>query len=190
MSISIDMKLIDLSTRRISYSYNFEIRPCLLISLIHFEFQVTHLSEESVIILIQERKQSLKSLFLDGESLTDRTFTHLLLCQNLEELGISFAEEMDENGIFSIAQLKKLKLLKLKRAKKVKADNFVTLFANNNLKQLENLDLSECVQVNDEVIQTLALGCPNLDKVVLNWCWDIRDSGLEYLIRYSNNITR
>ena len=38
--------------------------------------------------------------------------------------------------------------------------------------------LSECVQVNDEVIKTLAIECPLLKKVTLNWCWDIRDSGL------------
>ena len=123
------------------------------------------MSEDSVITLIQERKSTLKALYLDGESLSDQTFTHLFVCQKLEELGISFAEEMDENGIFAIAQLHKLRLLKLKRAKKVKADDFVTLFANKNLPELQDLDLSECVQVNDEVIQTLALGMDTKDMV-------------------------
>ena len=92
-------------------------------------FQVTHLSEDSVITLIQQRQESLKCLYLDGESLTDETFRHLFLCQKLQELGISFAEEMDENGILAISQLSQLTVLKLKRAKKVKADDFVTLFA-------------------------------------------------------------
>ena len=48
---------------------------------------------------------------------------------------------MDENGILSISKLNQLKVLKLKRAKKVKADDFVTLFANKNLFKLQNLDL-------------------------------------------------
>ena len=85
---------------------------------------------------------------------------------------------MEENGILAIAQLKQLHVLKLKRDKKVKADDFVSLFANKNLCKLQDLDLSECVQVNDEVIKTLAIECPHLEKVMLNWCWDIRDSGL------------
>ena len=91
--------------------------------------------------LIQERQQTLKCLYLDGESLSDQTFGNLFLCQKLQELGISFAEEMDENGILSISKLNQLKVLKLKRAKKVKADDFVTLFANKNLGKLQNLDL-------------------------------------------------
>jgi len=152
--------------------------------------EVTHLSEDSVITLIQQRQETLKCLYLDGESLTDETFRHLFLCQKLQELGISFAEEMDENGILAISQLSKLIVLKLKRAKKVKADDFVTLFAKKNLCKLQDLDLSECVQVNDEVIKTLAIECPSLEKVMLNWCWDIRDSGLEFLIRYARNIIR
>ena len=111
----------------------------------HLEYlnieEVTHLSEDSVITLIQERQQTLKCLYLDGESLSDQTFGNLFLCQKLQELGISFAEEMDENGILSISKLNQLKVLKLKRAKKVKADDFVTLFANKNLGRLQNLDL-------------------------------------------------
>ena len=81
----------------------------------------------------------------------------MFLCQNLTELGISFAEEMDEAGVEAIAQLNKLQVLKLKRAKKVIADDFVTLFANKNLGFLSDLDLSECVQINDEVIKTIGM---------------------------------
>lgn len=103
--------------------------------------------------------------------------------QNLESLGISFAEDMGQDGIESIAQLHQLRLLKLKRAKNVKADDFITLFAEANLRQLQDLDLSECTQVNDEVIKTLAIECPHLQKVMLNWCWEIRDAGMEFLIR-------
>ena len=151
--------------------------------------EVTHLSEDAMITLIQERKDTLKTLYVDGESLSDQTFKHLFLCQNLQELGISFAEEMGENGIYAISQLHQLRILKLKRAKKVKSDDFVTLFARKNLASLHCLDLSECVQVSDDVIKTLALECPKLDKVMLNWCWEIRDEGLEFLTRYANEIS-
>lgn len=152
--------------------------------------EVTHLSEESVITLITERKSSLKCLYLDGESLSDKSLKHLFLCQKLQELGISFAEEIGELGIAAISQLSKLTILKLKRAKKVPADDFITLFANKTLPVLRHLDLSECVQVNDEVVQTLALGCPLLETVMLNWCWEIRDAGLEFLVRYCNEIIK
>ena len=39
-----------------------------------FFFQVTHLSEESVITLLNERKDTLKSLHLEGESSSDKSF--------------------------------------------------------------------------------------------------------------------
>ena len=74
-----------------------------------FFSQVTHLSEESVITLLNERKDTLKSLYLDGESLSDKSFSHLRICQNLEELGISFAEDIGELGIDSISKLHNLK---------------------------------------------------------------------------------
>ena len=163
-------------------SYNCEFLESLNIE------EVTHLTEESVITLIQRRKDTLKSLFLDGESLSDKTFQHLHLCQNLQEFGISFAEEMGDLGITALSQLTQLKRLKLKRAKQVIADDFITLFANKNLEHLEDLDLSECAQVSNEVIQTLAIGCPNLQILRLNWCWEVGDIGVEFLIRYCNQI--
>ena len=151
---------------------------------------MTHLSEESVVTLINERKNTLRSLYLDGESLSDQTFKHLFLCQKLEELGISFAEDMDELGVDAISKLHNLRILKLKRAKKVVADDFISLFANRALKNLVQIDLSECVQINDEVIKTIAIGCPKLESIMLHWCWDIRDQGMEFLIRYCNNIEK
>ena len=96
---------------------------------------------------------------------------------------------MQELGITALTQLHHLKRLKLKRAKKVVADDFITLFASKNLEKLENLDLSECVLITNEVIQTLAIGCPNLKILKLNWCWEIQDIGIEFLIRYCNQIT-
>ena len=78
----------------------------------------------------------------------------------------------------------------MKRAKKVIADDFISLFANRSLENIEKLDLSECVQINDEVIKTIALGCPMLECLMLNWCWDVRDQGMEFLIRYCNSIKK
>ena len=118
---------------------------------------MTHLSEESVITLISQRKSTLKSLYLDGESLSDQTFQHIFLCQKLEELGISFAEEIGTNGVEAISKLHNLRRLKLKKAKKVVADDFITLFANKTLEHLIHLDLSECALINDEVIQTIGM---------------------------------
>ena len=141
-----------------------------------------------MITLITQRKSTLKSLYLDGESLSDQTFQHIFLCQKLEELGISFAEEIGTNGVEAISKLHNLRRLKLKKAKRVAADDFITLFANKTLEHLIHLDLSECALINDEVIQTIAIGCPKLQYLILNWCWDIRDQGMEFLIRYSNKI--
>jgi F-box/leucine-rich repeat protein 2/20 len=152
--------------------------------------EVTHLSEESVITLINERRNTLTCLYLDGESLSDTTFKHLFECSKLEELGISFAEDIGESGITAISQLGQLRILKLKRAKKVAADDFITLFANKKLGNVIHLDLSECVQLDDECVITIALACPKLERLVLNWCWEIQDKGLEFMVQYCNAIIK
>ena len=184
-----NLKSLNLFNSRLFDSGDLEcLSNCEALENLNIE-EVTHLTEESVITLIQRRKDTLKSLFIDGESLSDKTFQHLHLCQNLQELGISFAEEMQDLGITALSQLTQLRRLKLKRAKKVEADDFITLFANRNLQHLEDLDLSECAQVNNEVIQTLAYSCHKLRILRLNWCWEIGDAGVEFLIRYCNQIT-
>ena len=184
-----NLKSLNLFNSRLFDSGDLEcLSNCEALENLNIE-EVTHLTEESVITLIQRRKDTLKSLFIDGESLSDKTFQHLHLCQNLQELGISFAEEMQDLGITALSQLTHLRRLKLKRAKKVEADDFITLFANRNLQHLEELDLSECAQVNNEVIQTLAYSCHKLRILRLNWCWEIGDAGVEFLIRYCNQIT-
>ena len=58
-----------------------------------------------MITLLNESKDTSKSLYLGGKSLSDKSFKHLRTCQNLEELGISFAEEIGELGIDSISKL-------------------------------------------------------------------------------------
>ncbi len=135
--------------------------------------EVTHLSDESVTVLLLERRDTLKSLILDGESLSDKSLCNLFICTKLEELGICFAEDMSSQGIEAVAKLSNLKSLRLKRAKQVTASEFIDMFCEGQLVNLTDLDLSECVQLDNDCLSTIASNCTKLEKLTLNWCWEV-----------------
>ena len=152
--------------------------------------EVTHLSDESVTVLLLERRETLKALHLDGESLTDASLSNLFICTKLEELGICFAEEMDLQGIESVSKLNNLRMLKLKRAKKVTASAFVDMFSGGQLACLTSLDLSECALLNNECLFTIASNCPLLEHLVLNWCWEVSDEGMISIVEACKNLIK
>ena len=44
------------------------------------------------------------------------------------------------------------------------------------------LDLGRCYEIDDEVVKTIALNCPNLESLALNGCKKLTDFGMKYLI--------
>ena len=50
----------------------------------------------------------MKMLWIDGESLTDSSFSHFGKMVSLELLSVSFADNIGETGITAIASLNKL----------------------------------------------------------------------------------
>lgn len=160
---------------------------CTLLEELNIE-EVTHLSDACVVKLLHERKDSLKVLYLDGESLTDQSFRHLSICKKLQELGICFAEEISDDGMEAISSLRWLTTLKLRRAKTLQAIDYTTTFSANHLARLKCLDLSESAMLNDQSIIEIATNCPKLQTLILNWCWEIRDVGMEHVVLYCNDL--
>ena len=70
------------------------------------------------------------------------TYQNLILCQNLEELGIRCAENLCDSEVNALKKLKKLKTLEL-IFPNISSNGFSTLFDNMNLENLEKLKLND-----------------------------------------------
>ena len=133
-------------------------RVCVNLEYLNLE-EVTHLSPESLASLIVSRKDSLKTLLMDGEYYTDEFYRHLGTLKHLENLGIAFADSIASQGMEAIADLGRLTSLKLMRAKELPPIDFVTTFSSQKLSKLSVLNLSECCLLDDSSLAAVATTC-------------------------------
>ena len=129
--------------------------------------EVTHLCIPSLGSLILARKDTLKTLLLDGEYVTDEFFRHLGKCRKLECLGIAFADSISSQGMEAISELSKLTSLKLMRAKDLPPIEFITTFSSPKMERLTSLNLSECCLLDDNSLTAIATTC-RLLRVLIN----------------------
>ena len=120
---------------------------------------------------------------------TDRT--GLFIGQNLthlEHLGISFCNHLTDESLRSFSALQKLHSLRLKKGSNFTHTAFEYLFTqltgSENLKSESNprmhtLELMECQNLNDSSLQLIANRFPNLHHLVISWCYQITDVGME-----------
>ena len=140
--------------------------------------EVNYLSDEAMLYFIGRRKGKLKHLILDGESLTDKSFVALGELSRLELLSISFADNMQSQGLAAIAKLQHLEYLKVRRGREILANDFWSAFGGGNLKNLLYLNLAECSNLADLGLMAIAKNCPNLGTLDLSWCWELTDNSL------------
>ena len=84
-----------------------------------------------------------------------------LISLKLSEPNLSDSRIRSVNLIWA---LKRLKVLHVKFAKYVNNSNWILLFGNKNMKQLEELDLTGSSGVDEEVSGMIFSNCPNLKK--------------------------
>ena len=73
---------------------------------------MNYLSDSSVTYLMSERGPALTHLWLDGESLTDRSFSTFHKLQRLELLSVSFCDSLGAEGLRAISRLPRLEWLR------------------------------------------------------------------------------
>ena len=148
-------------------------------SLQYFNMEeVTLLSDDAMNYFIDGVQNSIRDLLIDGESLTDNSFKHLSKCKRLEKLGVTFADSMESDGLQAISRLSRLKWLKVRRGKSLNDSDFVRAFKEEKLKNLTNLDLSECAGLEDRGMDIIAHNCPDLVYLTLDWCWELTDESI------------
>ena len=69
---------------------------------------MNYLTDEAVNSFLDLRGVNMKMLWLDGESLSDESFSNFHKMEKLELLSISFCDTMGSAGLKSISQLSKL----------------------------------------------------------------------------------
>ena len=128
-------------------------------------YQVNYLSDACVNHLLDVRGSDLRKLWIDGESLSDASFSNFHKMGQLELLSISFSDNLGHAGLKSISLLKRLEWLRLRRGADLEPQHFVTAFELGELQRLTYLDLSECSKLDDSGLAAVAKNCPNLGSV-------------------------
>jgi len=152
-------------------------KHCLVLESLNID-EVNYLNDDSMITLIKERQNTLKKLWIDGESFTDNSFSQMGKLKKLELLSISFADSMKSEGLAGISQLANLDWLRIRRGAELLSSDFVTAFDGGKLKKLTTLDLSECSNLHDSGLISVASNCPDLVYLSLCWCWELTDESV------------
>ena len=126
---------------------------------------MNYLSDASVNHLLEVRGSTLQKLWIDGESLSDASFSNFHKMESLELLSVSFSDNLGPSGLRSISLLKCLEWLRLRRGAELEPQHFVTAFELGELRRLTYLDLSECSKLDDSGLAAVAKTCPNLGSV-------------------------
>uniref|UniRef100_A0A1I8B6J9 F-box domain-containing protein n=1 Tax=Meloidogyne hapla TaxID=6305 RepID=A0A1I8B6J9_MELHA len=96
-------------------------------------------------------------------------------CKRLEELNISWCEQITDLGLFYIAK----NCINLKTLFCKGLDNITSnCFANLEMAELKRLSLHSCPNVLDETVNDIARHCPRLEFLSLSNCKEITDNSL------------
>ncbi|XP_062563829.1 F-box/LRR-repeat protein fbxl-1-like [Armigeres subalbatus] len=95
-------------------------------------------------------------------------------------------EIWDEQQTFSIDMLHGLQELQISGCFKVTDISLTRCF---KLLELQQINLSHCVNISDEGIIAMAMGCPSLEVIDLSDCYRICDPSIEALTKYLIRLT-
>ena len=140
--------------------------------------EINYLTDHSVNTFLELRGETIKMLWIDGESLSDASFSNFDKMTSLELLSVSFADNLGEAGLLAVSRLARLEWLRLRRGADLAPHHFVTAFNSGHLGNLVHLDLSECSRLDDAGVMAIASHCPNLGTLTLAWCWEVTDLGI------------
>lgn len=144
---------------------------------------ITDIHDNSIVFLAENLSFSLVYLFLDGEKLSDASYQSLRACTRIKKLGVSFCEKMTDKGLLGILDLKQLTWLKLRKGCQLTPEGLRSLFEDARLPQLAYVNLGECSQLDDSVLEAMAKCCPLLKHLSLHWCWEVTDAGIRAIIK-------
>ncbi|CAK8673191.1 unnamed protein product [Clavelina lepadiformis] len=153
--------------------------------LLHLETsEVWHLSDEAIQNLVSQQPQ-IESLILYGENLTDLSV--ISTCHylgNLRTFQMSFCRGLTDRSIFALCGKVRLQTLHLKKiAEEITTEALTLLFKETPLVNLRDLAICNTDAIVDDTVYAIAAGCPNLQKLHLDWCCEVTDNSMGELFR-------
>ncbi|KAI9144339.1 hypothetical protein BKA69DRAFT_1122567 [Paraphysoderma sedebokerense] len=135
----------------------------------------------------------LKYFSIDGYGVTDDALASILACNpDLVLFSCSFSESLSDQIFPVLAGLNHLKYLRLRKGTNLSNAGFIQFFIEFSFNggRLWRLDLSECHSLGDCALQRMIEAGLGVSLVYLNidWCWDITDAGVNYVLNYCYNL--
>ncbi|XP_074650951.1 uncharacterized protein LOC141905809 [Tubulanus polymorphus] len=152
---------------------------------------IAWITDDCVTTVVCLHRYNLTHLTLDGAELTDDCMRFVSKCLNLVELCVCFAELLTDKSLVYLTDLRNLRELQLRKGVEFTVAGLKRAFDCGTWKYLTALDLSECTQVDDNVMISIVKCCGALLlKLCLCWCWNITDIGLVTIVDHCSNIQR
>ncbi|XP_022079621.1 F-box/LRR-repeat protein 20-like [Acanthaster planci] len=140
------------------------------------------ITDRAVDVLASQRAQTLRAIYLDGAELTDVSIRSLMGCPLLHTLSLSFCEQLTDKALSMLEMLDHLSHLRLKRGVEFSEEALHRFFECGRVDQLTILDLSECSELMDKGVTSIARRCRQLRRLALCWCWNISDAGIKEIV--------
>ncbi|XP_053399966.1 F-box/LRR-repeat protein 2-like isoform X3 [Mercenaria mercenaria] len=141
--------------------------------------------------LVDSHYLFLEEVELDGgeKEISDVGLEQLSRCKQLKHLGISFCECLTDQSLEYLKELKNLVYLRLSKGRDFSSDGLSSFFKEASLSKLRVLNLSECIEVNDQVVSDMLQACgSHLKELSLSWCDSITDTGLISIVDHCCNM--
>ncbi|ELU08196.1 hypothetical protein CAPTEDRAFT_222733 [Capitella teleta] len=144
---------------------------------------ISWITDTAIMHFAHARIKTLKSLETDGSHLTSQSVQALGFCKRLERLSFQHAELLTDTALRALKGLTNLKVLRMCHGLDFSPEALRVFFSHPCTKKLRKLDFQQCSQLTDEGVIAMAKGCgPNLEILILNRCWDIRDRGFRAIV--------
>ena len=132
---------------------------------------------------IKKHQDTLISLKLDGENTSLSSLIYLSTLNKLENLYISYCENLGEYIFISIyAICKTLKKLSLRKMRKLNIEQVENFLFNADFKNLKKLDFFDALVLNDNCLTSISINCEKLLYLDISWSTDITNNGIIIII--------
>lgn len=140
-----------------------------------------HIEFPYIYSYVKNHGKGLKELGIDGEYFSCEEVCNLLaLAPELSKFAIEYANEMNQRiGEFLVKP--DWEHLKVRRATGVTRSCFVEIFSLQ-LWKLVNLNLAECISVDDLVCVLISTNCIFIKQFTLTWCSNVTDLGISKIV--------
>lgn len=108
--------------------------------------------------------------------------------RRLEHLTLEDCSEILDSDLMDLLSLNKLQSLQLWRAHRFSTSGLLNFFYNSNFLHLRHLDLFDCSNLNDEVLQEISIRCSQVETLDISSCHLITDNGVASIFQFCSNL--